>query len=258
MSNHARKTVDRFISIRTGVSIADLKPEQVAVATCDRRTYAELGKGFVSLLWIVHLGDRAALSVHPSALGEVSRLAWGRSPDEVLEDAFVDQARAALATALPGVPLRVGDTGISFYHPGDAPALQTDGQVRVLTAADKGKWPGPRLYMSAAEHPCAERGEAFGVFLGDTCVAEVITHEPSVKEMAHLIAEDGIEVAEEYRGRGYGKAVFAGWTRYMQQRGRVCLHGTGLDNAASIALARSVGYVEYMRSRGIAYVPPEE
>ncbi len=197
-------------------------------------------------------------SVHPSALGEVSRLTWGRSPDEVLTDPFVEQARAALATALPGLPLRVGDTGISLYHPGDAPAVQADGQVRVLTTVDKGKWPDPRPYMSAAEHPCAERGEAFGVFLGDTCVAEVITHEPSVREMAYLIVEDGIRVAEEYRRRGYGKAAFAGWTRCMQQRGRVCLHGTGLDNAASIALARSVGYVDYMRSRGIDYVPPEE
>lgn len=253
MSDDARQVVDRWMSIRTGVSIADLKPGQVGVATCDRRGYAELGYGFVRLLWVLHFGDRAAVSVHPAALAEVSRLAWGQEPDALLSREFMQQAHVALGAALPGVtvgdpPEGPAEVGIKFYHPGDAPEVASDGEVRPLTAADADKWPGPREYMPAATHPCAARGEAFGLFLGERSVAEVMTHEPSVAEMAHLVAEDGIEVAQDYRRRGYGKAVFAAWTREMQGRGRVCVHGTSLGNAGSVALARSVGYVEYARN----------
>ncbi len=255
MSDHAREIVDRFFSIRTGVSIADLKPGQVAVATCDRRAYAELGYGFTRLLWALHFGDRALVSVHPAALAEASRLTWGREPDAVLTGEFVAQAHAALSSALPNAPLATpprepGDMSIKLYHPGNAPEIASDGEVRLLTPADKDKWPGPRAYM-AADHPCAARGEAFGLFLQNLCVADVMTHDPSVAEMARLIAEDGIEVAAEYRRRGYGRAVFAAWTREMQRRGRVCVHGTSLDNVPSIELARSIGYVEYARNWSI-------
>jgi GNAT superfamily N-acetyltransferase len=255
MSDYARTIVDRFISIRTGVSVADLKPGQVAVATCYRRTYGELGFS-CRPMWVVHFGNRALVSVHPAALAEVSRLAWGREPDAVLRMEFMQQAHAMLSAALPGVPLSTppqapDDMGIKFYHPGNAPEVASDGVVRLLTAADKDKWPGARLYMGAPTLPCAARGEAFGLFLGELCVAEVMTHDKPVAEMADLVAEDGIEVAEGYRGRGYGKAVFAAWTREMQRRGRVCMHGTWVGNAASVRLARSVGYLEYARNWNI-------
>jgi GNAT superfamily N-acetyltransferase len=258
MSDHARMIVDRFISIRTGVSVSDLKRGQLGVATCDRRTYAELGYGFVRLLWAIHLGDRALVSVHPAALAEVSRLVWGRGPDAVLSGEFMAQVHGAVSSALPDAPLGdppkgPDDVGIKLYHPGNAPDLASDGAVRLLTAADRDKWPGPRESMPAATLPCAARGEAFGLFLGRLCVGEVMTHEPSVAEMAHLIAEDGIVVAEDYRRRGYGRAVLAAWTREMQRRGRVCLHGTSLQNVASVGLARSICYVEYARNWSVSF-----
>ena len=249
----ALETIDDFFSIRLGVSLRDLKPGQVAVATCDRRTYAELGYGFTRLLWVLRFGDRAAVSVHPAALAEVSRLAWRRTPDEVIADDFVVAAAKALATALPGVSGETGGSSVILYHPGDVQIVTCDGEVRVLTPADKDRWVGPHQYMSAAEHPSAQRGEAVGLFLGKRLVAEVITHESCVAEMAHLIAQDGIEVGEAYQRRGYGKAVLSAWTREMQVKGRVCLHSTSSDNFASIALAKSVGYVEYARYRGVSY-----
>lgn len=111
--------------------------------------------------------------------------------------------------------------------------------------------------MSAAEHPSAQRGEAFGLFIGTQAVGEIITHEPPVAEMAHLVAEDGIGVAEEHRGRGHGKALLAAWTREMQVRGRVCVHSTSISNVASVALAKAVGYLEYARARGVTWGEPE-
>ena len=249
----ARDVLDRFYSIRLGVSLPDLKAGQVGVGTCDRRTYAERGYGFVRLLWVMQFGDRAAVSAHPSALAEVARLAWGRKPEEVLQDDFVSPAWQALQRALPGVAIGGGGAGVTYWHPGGAEAVPCDGEVRALAPGDTDKRAGEHPYMSAAEHPSAARGEAFGVFAGEGLVAEIITHEPPVAEMAHLVANDGIGVAEEYRGRGYGRALLAAWTREMQARGRVCVHSTSVDNATSIALAESVGYVEYARGRAVTW-----
>lgn len=249
----ATEVLDRFYSVRLGVSLSDLKPGQVGVAMCDRGTYAERGFGFVRLLWVMQLGDRAAASVHPAALGEVARLAWGRKPEEMLKDDFVSPAWQALQRALPGVAMGGGETSVICYHPGGAEAVPCDGEVRALTPADTGKRIGEHAFMSAAEHPSAARGEAFGVFVGGGVVGEIITHEPPVAEMAHLVAEDGIGVAEEYRGRGYGKALLAAWTREMQARGRVCVHSTSVSNVASVALGKSVGYVEYARARAVTW-----
>jgi ribosomal protein S18 acetylase RimI-like enzyme len=249
----ATEVLDRFYSVRLGVSLPDLKAGQVGVGTCDRRTYAERGFGFVRLLWVMQFGDRAAVSVHPAALADVARLAWGRKPEEMLQDDFVSPAWQALQRALPGVAMAGGGMSVICYHPGGAEAVPCEGEVRALAPGDTDKRTGEHPYMSAAEHPSAARGEAFGVFVGEGLVGEIITHEPPVAEMAHLVAEDGIGVAEEYRGRGYGKALLAAWTRDMQARGRVCVHSTSVGNAASLGLAKSVGYVEYARGRAVTW-----
>jgi len=238
-----------YYSVRLGISLADLKPGQVAVATCDRRTYAELSYGFISLLWVMNLGDRTAVSVHPAALSEVARLASGVKPEDALCDGFCEEACESLRAALGEADLRVGGEDVCLYHPGSVEVAPTDGQVRPISAADKEGWRGPRQYWHAAEHPSARRGEAFGLFRGDELIADVITHDPPVAEMALLVASDGIEVSEQLRRCGYGKALLSYWTAEMQRRGRVCVHSAAASNEASVALARSVGYVEYARSR---------
>ena len=247
----AMGVLGRFYSVRLGVSVPDLKAGQVGVATCDRRTYAERGFGFVRLLWVVDFGDRVAVSVHPAALVDVVRLAWGRKPQEMLQDDFVSPACQALQRSLRGVAMGTGEMSVICYHPGRAEAAPCDGEVRALTPAVMDRETRGGGFVSAAEHPSAQRGEAFGLFIGTQAVGEIITHEPPVAEMAHLVAEDGIGVAEEHRGRGHGKALLAAWTREMQVRGRVCVHSTSISNVASVALAKAVGYLEYARARGV-------
>jgi len=253
----ARDAVDRFFSLRLGISIADLRPREVAVGTSDRRTYAERGYGFFRLLWLFHFGDRAALSVHPGALAEVARLAWIRTPEQIIADEFMQQARQSIQSALSGCSLRKVQDEVILYHPGKAPRVRTAGKIRVIVPGDEDTWVGERTYGSALEHPAARRGEAFGLFVGDELIGEVVTREPSVSDMADLVAEDGIEVSESHRKHGHGKALLTHWTRDMQARGRVCLHSTGIANAASIALAKSIGYVEYARTRSAVSRPRE-
>jgi len=248
-----RDIIDRYQSIRLGVCLPDLRPGEVAVATSDHTTFAERGYGFVRLFWAMHLGERAAVSVHPAALPEVSRLALRVDPEGVLADEFCSKACTALQSALGEHDLRPGALDICMYHPGDASTVESDGEIRPATVAGKDRWAGARSFWAAADHPSAARSEAFSLWLGEQIVAEIITHEPSVPEMANLIAEDGIEVSEQFRGRGYGKAILSYWTREMQKCGRVCLHSTSAGNAASLALARSVGYIEYAKSRFVVF-----
>jgi len=257
MARQAREVLDRFYSIRLGISLADLRPREVAVGTCDRRTYAERGHGFVRLLWVLNFGDRVAISVHPGALRDVARLAWIRTLEQIMADEFIQQARQAVRSALAGCSLRKTGDGVILFHPDRAPRVRTRATIRAVGPDTPDTWVGERTYMRAAEHPSARRGEAFGLFLREETVAEVITHEPPIVEMADLVAADGIEVSEAHRGRGYGKALLAHWTRAMQARGRVCLHATDADNAASIGLAKSVGYVEYARARSVTCSPRE-
>jgi len=252
----AKRILDLFFSLRTGVMIQDVKSGQVAVATCDRTTYAELGYGYTRVLWMLHCGDRAVISVHPAALAQMSQLVWRFSPDTVLEEDFWTKAMVIMTECIRG-PLHQHDLSIKLYHPGGVELLTTEGAIRPVTTTDKFTWPGTRLYWSAGDYPSAQRGECFGIFLGDVLVGDIATHDAPVAEMAELVAEDGIEVAEEYRGRGFGKALLAHWTYEMQRRGRACLHGTCVGNVASVEVARAVGYLEYAKHRAISYSLPD-
>jgi len=248
-----RDVVDRLYSARLGVSLADLKPGQVAVAASERRTHAERGYGIVFLLWVMHFGNRAVVSVHPAGGSEVARLAWRAKAEDVLKDEFCEGACAAVRGALEEPDLRVGGLDVCFYHEGNAEVFQCDGEVRRATRADRDRWAGERRFTPAADHPSAARGDAFSLVISEGTVGDIVTHEPSVAEMANVIAEDGIEIAKPFRGRGYGKVLLSHWTQVMQDQGRVCLHSTSVGNEASVALARSVGHVEYARSRFVVW-----
>lgn len=253
-----KEIINRYYSVRLGVSLADLPSGQVAVTASARRTFAEPNNDFVRPLWIFSLGDRVAISVHPAASAEVARLAWKLSPEEVMEDGFCDRAAAVLRATLSDLPPECQEYEITLYHPGAASPIATDMELRPLVLADMCKWAGPYVNVWAPQHPSATRGEAFGVSTGDKVTAWVVTQESASEEMAHRIVSDGIETAEGYRRQGRGKALLAHWTCEMQAKNRVCLHDSAANNAASVALAQSVGYIEYARSRFIMYQRPSE
>ena len=57
----------------------------------------------------------------------------------------------------------------------------------------------------------------------------------------------GIATEPPFRGRGYAKACVSAATAWALERELVPLYNTQAGNAASIAVARAVGYVEYFR-----------
>lgn len=58
-------------------------------------------------------------------------------------------------------------------------------------------------------------------------------------------AELAVEVLPEHRRRGYGRQVAAAWAHHVMHQGRVAFFSHVHGNAASQALAASLGVVEY-------------
>ncbi|MFL5731582.1 MAG: GNAT family N-acetyltransferase [Chloroflexia bacterium] len=59
------------------------------------------------------------------------------------------------------------------------------------------------------------------------------------------VAEAGVHTVEAYRGRGYGAETVRGWATELRAMGRLPLYSTSWENAASRAVARKLGAVQY-------------
>lgn len=121
-----------------------------------------------------------------------------------------------------------------------------DGAVRRLTPADAGLleaaplelrsslWPGPRELLDEGIVACA--------ILSGEIVATALTTAYSDR-----YADIGVYTREEVRGRGYATAAASQVARGVQQGGRVPVWGAGGHNAASLRVARKLGFREVSR-----------
>jgi GNAT acetyltransferase len=62
---------------------------------------------------------------------------------------------------------------------------------------------------------------------------------------AETAAEAGLETAAAFRGRGFAPRVTAAWATAIRSSGRIPLYSTSWGNAASLAVARKLGLVQY-------------
>ena len=62
---------------------------------------------------------------------------------------------------------------------------------------------------------------------------------------SNAAAEAGLETAVEFRGRGLGPQVTAGWAMAIRASGRMPLYSTSWCNGASLAVARKLGLAAY-------------
>ena len=62
---------------------------------------------------------------------------------------------------------------------------------------------------------------------------------------SNAAAEAGLETAVEFRGRGLGPQVTAGWAMAIRASGRTPLYSTSWCNGASLAVARKLGLAAY-------------
>jgi len=88
---------------------------------------------------------------------------------------------------------------------------------------------------------------AYGVYIDGVRVSRATLTRPGPGS-EHFRAV-GIYTKPEYWGKGYAKACVSAATQHALEHGLVPLYNTQAENAASLAVARAVGYCEYMRTR---------
>lgn len=66
------------------------------------------------------------------------------------------------------------------------------------------------------------------------------------------VHEAGVDTAAPFRGRGYASRVVAAWARAVRALGAEPLYSTGWPNAASRAVARTLGLVVYGTDLNVA------
>ena len=80
----------------------------------------------------------------------------------------------------------------------------------------------------------------YAAVVGNDIVAVANTGEPVDEDTPHLV-EIGVDTAEPYRRKGYGRACVSALIRELSERGHSAVYECASGNAASIALAKSLG-----------------
>ena len=116
--------------------------------------------------------------------------------------------------------------------------------------SDANPWLG-RAYTfettpSPAEYPDAiAEGDSFVVRVGGQVAARAWSSRSNTRA-----AELAVETVPEFRRRGYGRQAAAAWAAHQLAVGRVAFYSHHRDNLTSLALARSLGVVQFMDAAG--------
>ena len=93
---------------------------------------------------------------------------------------------------------------------------------------------------------CFPEGVVYGVVRDHQVVSVAFAHRARVLE--DVVADIGVDTAARHRRRGYAQAAVSALVAHFTDRGGEARYGCSPSNQASIATARSVGFVPYARS----------
>ena len=140
------------------------------------------------------------------------------------------------------------------YHSLSAPARTHEhSAVRELTSADPDILESAPSWLRASCFATAramlEEGIVAGAIMGDRLVSAAFT-----TALSNRHADIGVNTLEAYRRQGLATAVASLVARRVQETGRTPVWSAGEHNAASLAIARKIGFSEVLRR---TYVIPE-
>jgi GNAT superfamily N-acetyltransferase len=228
-----------------GADLATVRTGSPDVVESPRRLNKELSYGYVHALWWVRLADgRTVVSVPPGAgdavqeiVGEVASLdalADPELPDRLappVNEALEEAGLVPIDRTIHGLSFACNDRCVRRHHHGDCRPLSDESIP-------------PAEGLSLPTH-CFPDGIVYAVVVDGEAVSIAYAHQSHL--MADRIADVGIETAPSHRRRGYAKTMVSAVTAHVTGTGGEALYGTRPDNGASIATARSVGYVPYAR-----------
>jgi GNAT superfamily N-acetyltransferase len=223
----------------------------VKVVESSRRLRREQSYGFIHALWWVWLADgRSAASVPPGAGEAVAKiLENAHCAEQVLDPSITEQLKGPVNDALRKAAcppagrrgLREIDRVLSdlvFACNGSLLRRHDCGDCRRLV--DETIPPAEGLRLPAH---CFPEGIAYGVVADGVVVSMAYAHRIGVME--DKIADLGVETAPAYRRRGYAKTAVSAVVEHITRSGGEARYGCSPNNQASIATARSVGFVPY-------------
>jgi len=235
--------VDRYMGLRLGVEMAGIRPGQLHVVESPRRLAREMSYGYVHALWWVWLHDeRTAVSVVPGAGEEVRRIAAAVTErDEFFDLGLAERLKVPADRALRGAGRPVSDRVLSdVFFVCNAKLLRPHrhGDCRRLTDESIAPAEGLRLPTH-----CFPDGVAYGVVADGRIVSVAFAHRAGVMEDS--VADVGVETAPGYRRRGYAQTAVSALVEHFTRSGGEARYGCSRGNVASMATARSVGFVPY-------------
>jgi RimJ/RimL family protein N-acetyltransferase len=228
-------------------------------------------------------GDRALMRLHVAALfthdargrllrvnepggGPAPRFFLGRTAEgsewrvrHDVDDALARELAAMCYDELPGAELRVPpdaaaryeaaryeatlarvapvekrEAGPAYAFPSELPAAA--GTV-IVTAERSGLL---RAHLAPWQEDVERGALVVAALAGDAAVAVCAT-----VRATPAAVEAGVETAPDFRRRGHGRRAVAAWARLVREAGLVPLYSTSWENAASRALARSLGLRQF-------------
>lgn len=238
--------IDRYVSARLGLDLADADPGLTRVVESERRLAAEQSYGYVHALWFMWLADgRRVVSVPPGAGLQTEALARDvASAPHLLDEQLAEVLREPIDGALKARGLcptnRVlrdivfaCNDGLLRMHPLDDCRRLTDDSIPAAEGLD------------LPAH-CFPDGVVYGVVGDGEVTSCAFAHRAGVME--DLVCDVGVGTAVAFRRRGYARAAVSALVSTFTQRGSEARYSCGPNNEASIATARSVGFVPYATS----------
>lgn len=238
--------IDKYVGIRLGVDLADVKPGQVLIVESPRRLNREMSYGFAHALWWVRFVDgRSVISVPPGCTEGI---------DDIVKDMgndgypFTKELGRLLTPVIESMtkkatPARIDRTLIDLVFACDANRLRAYPLSKCQKLAD------PATPLADGIHvppQCIEDRVAFGVIDKGVVVSVAYAHRSGV--MQDQVADIGVETTASHRRQGLAQAAVSALVSDFAARGGQARYGCSPENAASIATAASVGFTAYAES----------
>jgi GNAT superfamily N-acetyltransferase len=248
--------VDRYMGIRMDADFLALRPGRGAVVESPRRLRREQSYGFIHALWWVWLADgRSAASVPPGAGDAVAKILGDVSCGEELFDPnLAEKLKVPVNAALAEAGLKEADRVLcDLVFACNASLLRRHhhGDCRRLVDESVPSAEG----LGLPTH-CFPDGIAYGIVADGKVVSHACAHRAGCME--DRVADLGVDgTSPAYRRRGYAKTVVSAVVEFITRAGGEARYACDPDNQASIATARSVGFVPYGTSLVLSAPAPD-
>ncbi len=238
--------VDRFVGLRLGVDLNDVRPGSVTVVETTKRLEPEKSYGYIRMFWLMKLADRQCIASVPPGTGPtVESILRDAGLDKgCCDSTMVERIRHYLNQNLDDIGSPNIDRVISeraFACSSDTLITHKNGDCRQLIDSSIPATEGIHL----PQH-CFPDGIVYGVIVDNHVVSVAYAHRTGLME--DCIADIGVETALPYRGRGYAKTAVSAVFNHITQSGGEGWYHCVPKNVASIATALSVGCLPYSSS----------